>query len=452
MVSRESGIFIIQYELAKGSTAIMTALLEYSEQKLYYWLWYNYQCHEGTSTEFQRMFENIMSRIEPEFMRIRTYGRRGDRKADGLFLSGKTVYQVYSPDDVTQDKTIAKIDEDLDGAVDEWGEDMEKWIFVYNVRRGVPPDVPTMLIKKQNQYPNLTIDYLSKERLWDLTQDLPIQQLAEIFGAPAGYEKIFLPKIDTEEVRNEQKEERIVLIQDVNMPIDVRVVLRALEPRVPFGAPVFVSPEKSSFAEAKEFQKEIIENLQSKGRHVLPAHYAVFSLAPIPLIAHLGFLLTDSVGVDYFKFHVDTRSWSWPSDPKKVDTNFQIDGLPEDVNKDECEVAIRISISAKVWESEVEESVPEIPIQLHIYVDKPSITWIRSVQQVKVFASVFREVLTEIRDKLPNCRGIHLFFAGPAPIVLAAGQQVNPRMNPPVHLYEYSRQTSPRYKYALTLK
>jgi len=40
----------------------------------------------------------------------------------------------------------------------------------------------------------------------------------------------------------------------------------------------------------------------------------------------------------------------------------------------------------------------------------------------------------------------------PTPVAIALGQAVNPRMDPPVALYEYSRQRSPRYRYALTLE
>jgi hypothetical protein len=424
--------------------------------KFHYWLWYNYQCHECTATEFQRMFENIMKRAKTEFIQIRPYGKIGDRKADGLLFAEGNVFQVYSPDDFSLEKAIKKIDEDLDGAVMEWKDDLRTWTFVYNVRRGLAPDIPLALKKKQKQYPNLKVDHLSKESLWDIARGLSIQQLSEVFGAPTGYEQYFTHSgtgLPTDPKISSYQNNRVVLIQDVNMPIDVGAVLEALKPEIPFGAPVFVSPAKSSFEAAAKYQQDLIKELQTNGRRILPARYAVFSLSPIPLIAHLGFLLTDSVDVCYFKYHIDSKSWKWPAvNPKKVDLNIHTVGLPKGIIYDPCEVAIRISISAKVWEHEVEEVVPNLPLQIHIYDDQPTLTWLRSNSQVERFAEVFRNVLTEIRNKLPRCKGIHLFFAGPAPIVLAAGQQINPRMNPPVHLYEYSKQTTPNYQYVLTLK
>lgn len=428
----------------------------YDDVRLYYWLWYNYQCHEASAIEFQRIFENIIRRAKPEFVQIRPYGKLGDRKADGLLMSEKTVFQVYSPDDLTQEKVVAKISEDLDGAILEWGDDLEIWTFVYNARRGLPPDVPKILIEKQKLYPHIRLNSISKEQLWEIASKLPIQQLSEVFGAPAGYQRAFLPpdtRINVDSTQNHSQQKWVVLIDDVNMPIDSKAVLDALKPDLPYSAPVYISPDKSSFGKAAEYQRKLIEELQTKGRHTLPARYAVYSLAPIPLIAHLGFLLTDSVEVRYFKFHLDTHSWKWPPvNLDNVDLNFRTTGIPQQIVRDRCEVAIRLSISARVWEEEVEEAVPGLPIQIHISVDNPTRTWLRSEIQVVQFASVFRDVLTEIRNKLPRCEGIHLLFAGPAPIVLAAGQQVNPRMTPPVYLYEYSQQTTPRYEYALTLR
>lgn len=427
----------------------------YDPVKLNYWLWYNYQCHEGTATEFQRMFENIMKRADPKFMQVRPYGNIGDRKADGLFRFGKTVCQVYSPDDFTQEKVVSKIDEDLDGAVKEWGDEIEEWIFVYNARRGLPPDVPKILGEKQKLYPNIKVDHLSKEALWGIAEKLTIQQLAEVLGNPAGYDSHFVASINPTQatVSDAAQNEWVVLIQDVLMPIGIRAVLEALKPDAPYGSPVFISPDRYPFEKAAEYQKNLIQDLQAKGCHILPARYAVFSLAPIPLIAQLGFLLTDSVEVKYFKFHVDKRTWKWPTvDPKEVDLNINVSGLPTEIIHKQSEVAIRISISSEVWEHQVEEVTPDLPIQAHIFVDHPSLTWIRSDAQVERFATIFRDVLAEIRAKVPRCKGIHLFFAGPAPIVLAAGQQINPRMNPPVHLYEFSQQTTPNYTYALTLR
>lgn len=152
----------------------------------YHWLEFENRRLKISGNEFQRLFEDIMVRAKPGFIRIRPYGPLGDRKCDGLFQADSTIYQVYSPDELKQADLQKKINEDLDGAVQHWKDRIKKWIFVYNDKKGgLPPDIPSILEKKKQQYPNITIEHLSNDGLWELTRDLTVQQRTEIFGAPA---------------------------------------------------------------------------------------------------------------------------------------------------------------------------------------------------------------------------------------------------------------------------
>ena len=74
---------------------------------------------------------------------------------------------------------------DLDGAIAHW-DDLKKWVFVYNVRRGIPPDVPKILKKKQKQYPKIAVVHLSSVGLWEIARILALQQRTEDLGAPTG--------------------------------------------------------------------------------------------------------------------------------------------------------------------------------------------------------------------------------------------------------------------------
>jgi hypothetical protein len=79
--------------------------------------------------------------------------------------------------------------------------------------------------------------------------------------------------------------------------------------------------------------------------------------------------------------------------------------------------------------------------------------WLQSPNQLIKLGQVFRQVLTTIRNKVPGCPRIHLFYAGPTGGCVVIGQQINPRMNPPVEIYEYSQQATPRrYQWALRLE
>lgn len=416
------------------------------------WLWFKYRCQESSPTEFQRLFEDVMKRYKPEFMQIKPYGNIGDRKADGLFRAEGAVFQVYSPDELTQANVVKKIDEDLEGAVSEWGDDIKSWTFVYNVRRGLPPDIPMILNGKQRQYPHIAIRDLSNDGLWEILRALTPQQRAEILGAPIGYEKYFIHSENDDGLHSteENNDSWIVVIQDIINPIDIPAVIDALKPSTIFGAPIYLRPNMDSWNDAAIYQRTSILDLFEKCRNSYTARFAVFSIAPIPLIAQLGFLLTYNVPTRYFKLHIDSQSWSWPDEI--IESSFKVTGIPAELVSSECDVVIRISLSERISKIETDEIIPDSLVQIDISVEDPSLTWIRNPSQVTGFARVFRETLTEIRRKVPGCQSIHLFMAVPAPIALAVGQQINPRMNPPVRLYEYARNQKPRYQYAFSLE
>jgi hypothetical protein len=53
--------------------------------------------------------------------------------------------------------------------------------------------------------------------------------------------------------------------------------------------------------------------------------------------------------------------------------------------------------------------------------------------------------------KFPGAKKWHFFFAGPAPVGVAIGQQINPTMFPSVQLYEFRFKESPQYRASIEL-
>jgi nucleoside phosphorylase len=246
-------------------------------------------------------------------------------------------------------------------------------------------------------------------------------------------------------------EEWVVLVQDLLVPADTKSILEALKPDKPLGNPVFIHPDTSSWHEAIEYQRALVEDLLDKSRQSGYARFAIFSVAPIPLIIHLGFMLADTQ-TRCFKLHIDTKSWVWPSvTPADVDQDIRIHGLPQETIMKKCEVLIRVSLSAHINPQETDEIVPGLPIQIDMFVDEPGRMWLRSPKQLDVIHNAFRKVLEVVQMRVPRCNRIHLFYAGPAPIAFVIGQLINPRMTPPIQLYEYDRNKSPSYEHAVML-
>ncbi len=387
-------------------------------------------------------------------MKVRPYGRLGDRKCDGLYWGEGTVFQVYSPDWLKQSETVAKVREDLAGAVAEWGDDLKKWVFVYNTRLGVGPDVPQILNDLRREYPNIIIEPLSGEALWEtIRENLSVQQRAEILGAPPGYEHLFmLPGAVPNEIEELLKEGRFVIIHDVLSPINIQNAMEALKPERPFGPPLYVrTPSyEESWELAAQFQTEVVDNALRKGRDLLPK-FAVFSLAPIPLAIHLGYLLSDRVEVRPFQYDRERSTWCWDESRDKYDKDFHIRGVPSIPIDNPVDVIVRVSLSASINPGDSIAAAGDCSVQVDLSVTDPDVMWLCHPEQLALLSRTFRGILKDINRLVPHCTGLHLFYAGPTGGAIVLGQAINPRMVPQVALYQYERLQEPRYKRVLTL-
>jgi hypothetical protein len=344
--------------------------------------------------------------------------------------------------------TRKKIEEDLSGAVKHWGSQMKRWVFVYNVRRGLPPNVLGLLTEQKAKYPQLTIEPLSNDDLWRVLRGLSEQDQVEVMGSSVpGYEDTFGDLMNPSAANG-----RFVIVQDVLAPIDLRDVVEAMLPYKPFGPPLLVSPaiQGRSFEEAAGYQREIVQRTISASREKLP-RFAVFSLAPIPLAVHLGFILTDMVGVDAYQYHRERETWKWPRGVQG-DQAISIQGLPTESISEPVDAVVRVSLSDVVDRADSPELSGASAIEIDISVSEPSVHWLRNTDQLSAVTKAFREVLASLRKHVRNLERIHLLYAGPTPGAIVLGTCINPRMNPPVVLYEYDRQATPRYRRALELR
>jgi hypothetical protein len=426
----------------------------YDPVTLNHYLWYKHQCHECSPSEFQCLFENIIKRSRPEFIQIRPYGNIGDRKCDGLFASEGHIFQVYSPDEMKLAALKRKINDDLGMAVKHWAEQMKQWTFVYNARRGLPPDIPELLSTKRTLYPTLTLEHLSSDALWEMARGLTLQQRCEILGAPNGYEHLFLTSTSSSaDIQAAIENGWFVIVHDTMTPISLRAVAQALDPGAPFGAPIHINAEPGPlpWSEAAEYQRRAVLDAVEKSRDILP-RFAVFSLSQIALCIHLGFVLSDRLEVRCFQFDREARTWRWPQVENDADTTISVAGLPANSLNDSCEAVVRISLSAPISIDAVREAAGHHPVEIELSVPSPDVMWLRSPKQLSVLGQTFRTVLAKLRTLVPNCTRIHLFYAGPTGGAITVGQQINPRMNPPIELYEYSRQSTPNHQWALTLE
>jgi len=425
----------------------------YDLATLYHHLFWELRCFKASPMEFQHLFEEVAKRAGGQFVAIKPYGTLGDKKADGLYWGSGTVFQVYAPDVMTAAKTRRKIDEDLAGAVAEWGDELEEWVFVYNARRGVPADIVQLLKKLERKYPGIKIRPLSQDELWKIVRGLSPQDRVEILGPPPGFERLFpigatLPM----EVQERLRTGKFIIIQDTLSPVDLEDTLGVLAPAQPFGPPLYLPRLiEDAWQLVADQQRALVDEAIEQTRELRP-RFAVFSLAPIPLAIHVGYLLSDRVAVEAFQYDRDRKTWQWDAKGAGPDLRVSLSGVPPGVDLTARDAALRVSLSARITPEQTAEVVGRLPVEIDLIVPEPDLTWLKHRDQLTAFAQKFRGALGAIRETVPNCERLHLFLAGPTGAAIVAGQAINPRMNPPVVLYEYHRRKTPSYAAVLTLR
>jgi len=424
---------------------------------LNHWLWWKMLCHEADGEAFQRLFEKVMQRVDPSFVRVRPYGNIGDRKNDGMLLDevAGVIYQVYSPDDLKQAETKKKIEEDLAGAVEHWGDKgLNRWIFVYNVRRGLPPDIPTVLVEQNQIYPDVKLEHLSSDDLWELLREMSLQQRSEVLGAPSGYEHLFFYGGDAgSDTLARIRNGCFILAHDPMVPFNMASVAKAIEPLNALGPPLHIAPlvENEDWRAAFDLQRNLVSGALARSADLLP-RFAVFSIAPIPLIVQLGFLVSDRVETYLFQFHRERRDWAWPDHQTEIAQQpVTVSGLPESEVVGAGDVILRVSLSEVVRRGDTTAVVDAPLAEIDIKIEDPDKRWLQSPHQLEELREHYLQTLKGIRRRVPECRRIHLFYAGPAAGAFLFGQCVNPRMDPELALYEFAFQRDPRYRLAGTL-
>lgn len=141
---------------------------------------------EKKGNEFQDWFASIMEKRFPgDFIRVRPWGKAGDRKNDGYVRSKRWLFQVYAPNEMSAKEALAKIEEDYNGALPYWKKYFDKWIFMHNSKQGLSPDVTAKLVELDEVGPPYVAPW-GFEELRRVVFELDTVELESLFGPIPG--------------------------------------------------------------------------------------------------------------------------------------------------------------------------------------------------------------------------------------------------------------------------
>ncbi|WP_161594315.1 SAVED domain-containing protein [Paenibacillus sp. CFBP13512] len=201
--------------------------------------------------------------------------------------------------------------------------------------------------------------------------------------------------------------------------------------------------EKGKEDNSKLYQKFVAKI--NKGKYDVAEVYAI---SPIPLLIHLGSLLSDTVPLTVYQYDRENEYWV-----NKTPTTIELEELIPNfsfVDNKSKELVVTISISGIVTEEDVHVILGKDKDQFNIVIENPHIKRLLYSEQVQEIQKIFKDKVEALHLQ-KRYDLIHLLYTGPAGLAIELGRSINKNMWPEVAVYEYKYRESPSYHYALTI-
>ena len=138
---------------------------------------------------FQDFFSNVMQKCHgDDFVRVRPFGRKGDKGCDGYLQSNGQVFQCYGAingDAGKVDYLIGKIKEDFEKAKSKIPSIMKEWYMVHNLVDGLPIEAIEVLDELKKENPEIKFGFIGLEGLEQRIGGLNEAQVESLLGPVA---------------------------------------------------------------------------------------------------------------------------------------------------------------------------------------------------------------------------------------------------------------------------
>jgi hypothetical protein len=176
----------------------------------------------------------------------------------------------------------------------------------------------------------------------------------------------------------------------------------------------------------KQFARRVRDRI-SDGEIV---HLSVFSLAPQPLLIHLGTLLGDIIACEIYQLHREPQTWAWPSG---AETPGYLIREPQSKTG---KAALVLSLSATIDLKRVTSVLGEDASIWTITVQAPHNDLMKSREQLAGLRSVLRRTFDQIKFAHGQSAILHIFPAAPVSACLEVGRVRMPKADMPWQLYD----------------
>lgn len=196
------------------------------------------------------------------------------------------------------------------------------------------------------------------------------------------------------------------------------------------------SADKSSWETATKQIDAILNSALTVGNDERKEdHFSVFGIAPIPVLAYLGFKLGNTTPADVY-IKLREKPWSRVSSEPKLAFS-----LVRPRSKDKVTaVALSIAISGTTSRTEIEKHLGKGALVYEIRLKKSQLDQIECIEDLEAFRKLYRETIDEIREVHGKKCKVHLFGAMPTCAAIVCGREIIHGVDPSIVMYEHLSQ------------
>jgi hypothetical protein len=159
------------------------------EQRFWWRIALELRLRQCNGDAFQDFFSHVMGQLHgDDFVRVRPFGKLGDKGCDGYLNSSGQLFQCYGAlngESKQVARLIKKMTDDFGTAATKLAAIMREWHMVHNLIEGVPTEAITTLKALETANPSTKLGFIGLEGFVDRVFRLTPEQIGSLLGPAA---------------------------------------------------------------------------------------------------------------------------------------------------------------------------------------------------------------------------------------------------------------------------